>query len=58
MTLNKFVDPTDEWSWWEKLQIVYKMFTGDEMGNNNPAVWRIGPQQDGIYLVNNLTDML
>ena len=51
MTLNKFVDPTDEWSWWEKLQIVYKMFTGDEMGNNNPAVWRIGPQQDGIYLV-------
>ena len=22
----------------------------DEMGNNNPALWRIGPQEDGIYL--------
>ena len=32
LTLNKFDNPEDEWSWWEKLQIVFKMFTGDEFG--------------------------
>jgi len=50
ITLNKFNTDEEEWTWWEKLKIVYKMFIGDEMGNNNPAVWRIGPQDDGIYL--------
>lgn len=32
LTLNKFDNPDDEWSWWEKLQIVFKMFLGDEFG--------------------------
>lgn len=32
LTLNKFDNPEDEWSWWEKLQIVFKMFLGDEFG--------------------------
>jgi len=50
MTLNKFTDPEDEWSWWEKLQIMVKMATGDEFGNNNPALWRIGTMEDGVYL--------
>ena len=50
ITLNKFDTEEEEWNWWEKLQIVAKMFTMDEGGNNNPALWRIGPQDDGIYL--------
>jgi len=50
MTLNKFADPKDEWNWWEKLQIMVKMFAGTEFGNNNPALWRIGPMDEGIYL--------
>ena len=29
---------------------MYKMLKGEEHGNNNPALWRIGPQEDGIYL--------
>ena len=40
----------EEWTWWEKLVILYKIITGTEHGNSNPALWRIGPQQDGIYL--------
>ena len=40
----------EEWTWWEKLVILYKLMTGTEHGNSNPALWRIGPQQDGIYL--------
>ena len=32
VTLNKFDNEEDEWSWWEKLHIVFKMFLGDEMG--------------------------
>ena len=36
ITLNKFNTDEEEWTWWEKLKIVYKMFIGDEMGNNNP----------------------
>lgn len=32
VTLNKFKNAEEEWSWWEKLQIMFKMFTGDEMG--------------------------
>jgi hypothetical protein len=35
LTLNKFNNAEDEWTWWEKLQIVFKMFTGDEMGMFN-----------------------
>ena len=50
ITLNKFDSDEEEWTWWEKMQIAYKMFTGDEMGNNNPALWRIGQENDGIYL--------
>ena len=50
ITLNKFSSDDEEWTWWEKMKIVYKMFTGDESGNNNPALWRIGHQDDGIYL--------
>ena len=42
LTLNKFSSEEEEWSWWEKLQIMYKMFTMNEHGNNNPALWRIG----------------
>ena len=50
ITLNFFRTEEEEWTWWDKLQIMYKMFTGDEHGNNNPALWRIGPQENGIYL--------
>jgi len=50
LTLNKFANPEDEWTWWEKLQILSKAFTGDTYGNNNPALWRIGPKDDGIYM--------
>ena len=32
VTLNKFRDSDEEWTWWEKLQIAFKMLTGDEMG--------------------------
>jgi len=49
-TLNKFDSEEEEWSWWEWFQILIKTFRMDEMGNNNPALWRIGPQEDGIYL--------
>ena len=34
VTLNKFDNEEDEWTWWEKLHIVFKMFLGDEMGGN------------------------
>ena len=51
ITLTKFNTDEEEWTWWELLQIIYKaMVTMDEHGNNNPALWRIGPQNDGIYL--------
>jgi len=50
ITLNYFKTAEEEWTWWDKLQIMFKMLTGDEHGNNNPALWRIGPQDDGIYL--------
>ena len=32
VTLNKFDNEEDEWTWWEKLHIIFKMFLGDEMG--------------------------
>jgi len=51
ITLNKFNTDEEEWTWWELLQIIYKsMVTMDESGNNNPALWRIGPENEGIYL--------
>jgi len=51
VTLNKFDNEEDEWTWWEKLHIIFKMFIGDEMGNNNPALWRIGSaDENGIYM--------
>jgi len=50
-TLNRFKTNEEEWTWWELMQIFYKSFvTMDEFGNNNPALWRIGPENDGIYL--------
>ena len=50
-TLNRFKTVEEEWTWWELMQIFYKSFvTMDEFGNNNPALWRIGPANDGIYL--------
>jgi carotenoid cleavage dioxygenase-like enzyme len=50
LTLNKFANDDDEWTTMEKLEIVNKVLFGDPFGNNNPAVWRIGPKEDGIYL--------
>ena len=52
LTLNKFATEEEEWTWWEKLVIFYKMLKMDEFGNNNPALWRIGPDsiEDGIYM--------
>ena len=51
ITLNKFNTDEEEWTWWELLQIIYKsMVTMDESGNNNPALWRIGHEDDGVYL--------
>ena len=50
ITLNKFRTEEEEWTWWDKLVLMYKMLKGEEHGNNNPALWRIGPQHDGIYL--------
>ena len=44
LTLNKFATEEEEWTWWEKLVIFYKMLKMDEFGNNNPALWRIGPE--------------
>ena len=35
VTLNKFDNEEDEWTWWEKLHIIFKMFIGDEMGGYN-----------------------
>ena len=35
VTLNKFDNVEDEWTWWEKLHIIFKMFMGDEMGAFN-----------------------
>ena len=31
----------EEWTWWEKLVILYKIIRGTEHGNSNPALWRI-----------------
>ena len=51
ITLTGFNTDEEELTWWEFLQIIYKlMVTMDEHGNNNPALWRIGPKNDGIYL--------
>lgn len=35
VTLNKFDNEEDEWTWWEKLHIIFKMFIGDEMGRSD-----------------------
>merc|ERR1712176_418019 len=37
LTLNKFTSETEEWTWWEKLQILAKIATNTEFDNNNPA---------------------
>ena len=50
ITLNKFNTEEEEWSWWESLQILVKTFQMEEGGNNNPALWRIGPEDEGVYL--------
>jgi len=51
LTLNKFADPDDEWTFMERMQIAWKIFNMDEFGNNNPALWRIGSKDsDGIYI--------
>ena len=51
LTLNKFANENDEWSFWEKILITYKVTTMNEFGNNNPAIWRIGSKDmNGIYL--------
>lgn len=42
LTLNKFNTPEEEWTTWEKIQLVGKTIMGTEFGNNNPALWRIG----------------
>ena len=52
LTLNKFSSPEEEWSWLERLEIIYKMVTMRAFDNNNPALWRLGPSnmKEGIYL--------
>ena len=52
LTLNKFSSPEEEWSWLERLEIIYKMVTMRAFDNNNPALWRLGPNnmEEGIYL--------
>ena len=52
MTFNYFDNPEDEWSFFEKLEIMKNMAKGTAFDNSNPAVWRIGPQdaKKGITL--------
>ena len=52
LTLNRFSSPEEEWSWLERLEIIYKMVTMRAFDNNNPALWRLGPSnmEEGIYL--------
>jgi len=54
MTLNKFQNPADEWSWFELAEIGYKMAKGmaNAYDNSNPGLWRLGPShpKKGIYL--------
>merc|ERR1719325_330603 len=52
LTLNRFSSAEEEWSWWERLEIVVKMAAMKEFDNNNPALWRIGDRslEHGIYL--------
>ena len=52
LTLNKFNTEEEEWTTWEKMQIVGKSLMGTEFGNNNPALWRIGPAnlEEGVYM--------
>merc|ERR1712080_222135 len=52
MTFNYFDNPEDEWSFWEKLQIIRKAAGGSGYDNSNPAVWRIGPAnaEKGVYM--------
>jgi len=51
-TLNKFATEEEEWSWLEKMEIAYKSAALTAFDNNNPALWRIGPnnKEEGIYL--------
>ena len=42
-TLNDFADPSEEWTFFEKTEIAWKMATGSGYDNSNPALWRIGP---------------
>lgn len=52
ITLMPFADPSEEWSFFEKSEIAWKMATGTGYDNSNPALWRIGPAdpKKGIYL--------
>jgi len=50
ITLNKFASDEEEWDAWEKMQILGKITMMNEFGNNNPALWRIGSKEEGIYL--------
>ena len=34
ITLNKFRTEEEEWTWWDRLQIMYKMMRSEEHGNN------------------------
>jgi carotenoid cleavage dioxygenase-like enzyme len=52
LTLNKFSSLEEEWSWGEKLTILKNSLMMTAYDNNNPGLWRIGPdnKEDGIYL--------
>ena len=50
ITLNRFRTEEEEWSLWDKFVILYKIMAGTEHGNSNVQLWRIGPQEDGVYL--------
>ena len=53
LTLGEFKDTAEEWNILEKFDIVKKIVTLTAHDNNNPAVWRIGPnnQKEGMLKV-------
>ena len=60
ITLNKFRTEEEEWSWFEKMKITYKMMSNTAYDNSNPGLWRIGAKDkekgNEVQIANNLKD--
>jgi len=50
LTIARFLEGSEEWSWMELMQIVWKMTFGTALDNTNPGLWRLGSPEHPMYV--------